>query len=351
MLQTVRKTPCLATLVIFQICVASRAEGIHASRLPSLPEPLGVAGAFAGVANDSLLVAGGANFPDAPPWKGGKKTWYDTVYLLSETNSDWKIVGKLPRPLGYGVSITTREGVVCIGGSDAQRHYADCFLLKVNAGKLEVKPLPSLPVPLANAAGALVADTIYLAGGSREPGEQSASAALYALNLTASSKAWTNLAPCPGKARILPLAASLDGDFYLAGGAALEKTNGAVGRVYLRDTWRFRPGAGWKKLSDLPSACVAAPSPAPVLGGQLYVLSADDGSARDFQPIENHPGFPRTILTFDSTKASWSEAGELPAPRVTAPVVFWRGGFVVPSGEMRPGVRSAEVWMFRIVNK
>jgi N-acetylneuraminic acid mutarotase len=348
MLQTVRKTLCLATLVISQFCVASGAEVIQASRLADLPERLGVAGAFAGVVSDSLLVAGGANFPDAPPWKGGKKTWYDTVYLLPETNRDWQVVGKLPRPLGYGVSITTREGVVCIGGSEAQRHYADCFLLNVKAGKLEVRPLPSLPVPLANAAGALVGETIFLAGGTEQPGEQSASAALYALNLSASAKGWTNLAPCPGKARILPLAASLNGDFYLVGGAALERTNGAVRRTYLRDAWRFRPIAGWKQLPDLPRACVAAPGPAPVARGHFYVLSGDDGSARDFQPIEKHPGFTRTILTFDSTKESWSEAGKSRAPRVTAPVVFWRGGFVVPSGEMRPGVRSAEVWMFRI---
>src|SRR5215510_4111928 len=106
MLQTVGKTLCLATLVSSQISLANGAEVIQSSRLPDLPERLGVAGAFAGVANDSLLVAGGANFPDAPPWKGGKKTWYDTVYLLPETNSEWKVIGKLPRPLGYGVSIT-----------------------------------------------------------------------------------------------------------------------------------------------------------------------------------------------------------------------------------------------------
>ena len=30
----------------------------------------------------AILVAGGANFPDKKPWEGGKKVWYDTVFVL-----------------------------------------------------------------------------------------------------------------------------------------------------------------------------------------------------------------------------------------------------------------------------
>jgi hypothetical protein len=30
---------------------------------------------------------------------------------------------------------------------------------------------------------------------------------------------------------------------------------------------------------------------------------------------------------------------------VTAALTAWRGGFVTPSGEVRPGVRSPEVWL------
>ena len=41
------------------------------SELPSLPDPLGVAGPFAGVHNDALIVAGGANFP-RPVWENEK---------------------------------------------------------------------------------------------------------------------------------------------------------------------------------------------------------------------------------------------------------------------------------------
>lgn len=317
------------------------------SKLPALPDREGFAGAFAGVSGDCLIVAGGANFPDKKPWEGGKKVWYDSVFALAKTNGPWQVVGKLPRPLGYGVSVSTKAGVVCIGGSDATQHHAEVFLLSLPRGRLKIKNLPSLPVPLANGAGALVGETIYVFGGSEQPGEQAALNRLFALHLHASPPQWQELAACPGKPRILPVAAALGGAFYVAGGAALEQTNGNVARVYLRDTWRYKPGVGWKQLVDLPKPSVAAPTPAPVVGSEFFVLGGDDGSLVGFQPVEKHPGFPNTSLAYDARTDSWRTNGEVPAPRATLPTTFWHGRFILPSGEARPGVRSPEIWEFQ----
>src|SRR4051794_34706734 len=96
-------------------------------RLPSLPDKEGFAGMFAGVSGGALVVAGGANFPGKKPWEGGKKVWYDTVYVLEQPGGEWKVGGRLPRPLGYGVSVTHGGAVICVGGSDAERHYAEVF--------------------------------------------------------------------------------------------------------------------------------------------------------------------------------------------------------------------------------
>jgi N-acetylneuraminic acid mutarotase len=42
--------------------------------LPRIPDKFGFAGSFAGTANNALIVAGGANFPDGgAPWTGSKK--------------------------------------------------------------------------------------------------------------------------------------------------------------------------------------------------------------------------------------------------------------------------------------
>lgn len=92
----------------------------------------GVAGAFSGFAGDMLVVAGGANFPDATPWEGGHKTWWNTLYYIdiSTSNSSWNIVeNSLPKALAYGASIQLPSGVLCIGGCDSVRCYGEVFQL------------------------------------------------------------------------------------------------------------------------------------------------------------------------------------------------------------------------------
>ena len=330
------------------LCAAPPAAlPIHWSQLPALPDPLGVAGPFAGVGGGALLVAGGANFPGKPPWQGGKKIWHDAVYVLTGLGGQWQLAGKLPRPLAYGVSVTIPAGVVCIGGSDADCHYRDVFLLVWREGKLSIESLADLPVPLANAAGALVGSVIYVAGGSETPGEQTAVSQCFALDLKAAKPAWTVVPACPGKARILPVAAAGSDAFYLFGGAALEPVNGKVKRVYLRDAWRYQPTIGWQRLADLPRPCVAGPTPAPRVADRFFLAGGDDGSLAGFQPPEKHPGFNRQLLAYDADADRWTTNGEVPAARATLPTAFWHDRFVIPSGEMRPGVRSPEVWMFR----
>src|SRR5688500_5259431 len=81
------------------------------SQLPAVPDQVGFAGSIAGVSNGALLVAGGSNFPNGgTPWNGGAKAWYDKVYVLEQPNAQWKEAGRLPRPLGYAVSLTWRDG-------------------------------------------------------------------------------------------------------------------------------------------------------------------------------------------------------------------------------------------------
>jgi N-acetylneuraminate epimerase len=332
---------------------AARGFGVDASelqwsKLPPLPNRLGVAGAFAGVSGGVLLVGGGANFPGEMPWEGGKKVWHDTVYALGKTNGAWRVAGRLPHPLGYGVALTTQRGVLCIGGCDAERHYADVFLLVHARGNLKAEPLPSLPVPLANSAGALLGHTVYVAGGSERPGEQSALNRCFSLELSGSNSAWREVAPCPWEARILPVGGAADGAFYLAGGAALRPVEGKIKRAYLRDVWRLMPKAKWERLADLPRPCVAGPTPAPVVDSSLLLIGGDDGSLVDFQPLDQHPGFPRTIQAFSLTSGQWVCMDVLPAARAVLPVVEWKGLFVLPSGEVRPGARSPEVWAFRV---
>ncbi len=338
--------PFFSSLLLpFLMLTACTRTSLVWRQLPPLPDPLGVAAPFSGVTEGSLLVAGGANFPGKMPWEGGRKVWHDSVWLLEKPGAAWKSVGHLPRPLGYGLSVSYRGGVICVGGSDIGRHYADVFRLTWSDGKLLTEPLPPLPLPLSGMSGALVDSVLYVACGSDAPGEKTATNRAFALDLSASQPAWKELPPLPGAARLLAAGAAHGNTFFVLGGTALEHAaDGSVKRSYLREAWSYRPSEGWQRRADLPKPSVAAPSPAPVVSGKILLIAGDDGSRVGFQPVTAHPGFPAQILAYDPFLDTWSAAGETPAPRATVPCVEWDGSYIVPSGEVRPGVRSPEVW-------
>jgi N-acetylneuraminic acid mutarotase len=313
------------------------------TRLPSLPDRQGFAGAFAGVSDGALLLAGGSNFPQAKPWQGGKKAWYDTVFVLAHPGDSWRIAGRLPHPLGYGVSITHRDGVICVGGSDGARHYADAFRLSLHAGRLVVTDLPPLPRPLANACGAAVGDTLYVAGGQHTPDATATSTAVFRIDLMTPNPRWQELPPLPS-GRMLATAATFDGAFYVLGGVDLSPgPDGKPRRLYLADACRYDPARGWRPIAHLPHPVAAAPTPAPSDATGISLLGGDDGSQLETPP-DQHPGFDDSLLHYDARADRWTTAGRLPAPRVTTPCVRWNDAWIIPSGEARPGVRSPEIW-------
>lgn len=318
------------------------------SQLPTIPNPEGFAAPFAGVSDGRLLVAGGANFPEKRPWEGGKKVWYDDVYALDQPTGRWRTIGKLPRRLGYGVSATYRNRLVCVAGSDTERHYADAFSLEIIGGSLSICSLPPLPVPMANGCGALVGDTLYVAGGQERADSATALDTVFAMDLRADAPRWRTVAGFPGEGRILATAAAFDGSFWVIGGTSLAPDGkGGAKRTYLRDAYRYDATGGWRRVADLPHPVVAAPSPAPADKDGIFILGGDDGSKVGTDPTL-HSGFLTEVLRYDARNDRWVGVGEMPVGRVTVPTAFWKGLWVMPNGEKRPGVRSPEVWSLRL---
>ena len=312
--------------------------------LPSLPDKEGFAGSFTGVSHGALLVAGGANFPGKRPWEGGTKVWYDRVFTLAPGAASWCDAGRLPCANGYGVSVSIAEGVVLVGGGDATRNFREVWLACWNGRSISITALPSLPIPLAQSAGALVGRTLYVAGGLDRPDATHAQRGLYSLDLDRCAAGWSKLEDCPGAERFLATAAAHAGAFYLFGGARLVTgAQGGAQREWLRDAWCYRPGLGWKRLADLPRPAVAAPTPAPLVAGRILVLGGDDGTQVDVAPTA-HRGFPRGVLTYDPASDTWSCVEDLPFSLVTTSATTWQSRIVVPGGEARPGVRSPTVW-------
>lgn len=309
------------------------------SELPAIPDARGFAGSFAGVSNGALIVAGGTHFIDKMPWEGGTKVWYDTIHELKSPGGAWKVIGRLPKPNGYGVSLTTKDGCLIVGGGNATEHFREVFWL----GK-DTK-LPSLPKPCGFMAGCVLDDVIYIAGGIETPNATTAMGTFWSLDLKKAEVGWQELPPCPGKSRILACMAAADGAVHLFSGAALHVgKDGKAEREWLNDAWSFKPATGWEKLPDMPRVAVAAPNPAPVVDGKILIIGGDDGANVNFEPKSKHPGFPRDVLAFDLKSQSWSKAGEVPFSLVTTNAVLWNDQIVIPGGEARPGVRSPQVW-------
>ncbi|WP_238386593.1 kelch repeat-containing protein [Chitinophaga rupis] len=334
--------------------------GYHWDTLPAIPDKTGFAGSFAGVANGALIVAGGSNFPNGgTPWNGGKKVWSDRIFVLEHPQGHWKEAGKLPRPLGYGVSVSTENGLICIGGSNAEGHYSDVFLISWQQGQIAVTVMPSLPEPLANACGVMADSCIYVAGGLRAPDAQVAAGDFYMLDLkdTAAARHWRTLPSWPGPARMLGVAGALGHDFFLFSGATLK--NGK--REYLKDAYRYNPETGWRKCADMPYATVAAPTPALASNDHvLHIFGGDTGKDAEKAAAlrERHPGFSDEILTYDLNTDAWVRSGKIDTHRngdavtnpnasiwapVTTAFVQWNGLLVFPGGEVRPGTRTPNV--------
>lgn len=361
------------TLVIFLTPSFATAEDIkpHAvkwSELPSLPDAHGFAGTFAGVSGEALIVAGGANFPEKPPWEGGSKVWHDKIYILDKPDGAWRIgAQRLPHGWAYGISATVvneaiessdHRALLCVGGDDGERCLKDVALLTFKDGKIEQKILAPLPRPVSQACGAVVGKTFYIAGGIDRLDATRASNSVFAMDVSGPPESWfwRGVLSWRGPARMQAVAGSMGGKFYLFGGVELDAKVPKHHRVtpYLRDCYCFTPGendvAGtWQRLADLPRPIAAAPSPAGRVGTSTLVIAGGvDGAMVDHDQA-THLGFTLKFTAYDTEQNKWSELAKLPSDssRVTAPTTEWRGGWIVVSGESRPGVRSPQMYIAR----
>ena len=380
----------LFAAMVLHVSQADGAEPLRWEELPQLPPSpgestqVGIAGPFAGVHNGGLLVAGGANFPDAPPWNGGKKTWWADVFVLPRLGGrqqDWVTNKrfKLPRPLAYGAAVSLPKGVLCIGGCDADRCYRDVFFIQWDpkAAAISCKAWPALPRPLAFMAAAKVADTVYVAGGQDTMKDAKAGTHFFALDLSQEGNQqtfqWRRLPAWPGPPRILPIvAAQSDGKsdcLYLFSGR-----NAAPGAPteLLTDAWCYSPGNNqWTRRADVAvdgkKRCVMAGTGIGWGANQILIFGGADGKLllelaelgrriaaggetaalvkRQTNILESHPGFSRDVLAYHTINDTWTKVGRQPSgSHVTTMAVRCDDSIVIPSGEIRPGVRTPKVW-------
>ena len=327
-------------------------ESISWEELPELPNTVGLGGAFAGVSNGALIVAGGANFPDKPEWEWGSKVWYDAIYILTPENKqkEWLTGFNLKQPLAYGASVSTGDSLILIGGRDAESRYDEVTQLTWNpdAEKIEQVTLPSLPQPISHTDAAKIGDTLYVAGG--QVGEESAglTKVFWSLDLSNKEAEWEGLEPWEGPARRKAIVtAQNEGDrtyLYIIGGEDLIiDGDGKVKLKPLTDGYRFSLRyKQWERITDAPHPITAASG---ISYGQSHILVFGGATGEFLGQIlrDDHPGFSPDLLVYHTITDTWLKRGEIPISVITSEAVSWGGGITLISGEIRPSRRTPKV--------
>ncbi len=343
-----------------------------AAELPNI----GVAGPVTGTVNNYLVVAGGANFPEAMPWKGGAKKYQDQIFIYQQTNSKLNLKSKtqqLPAPVAYAAVCNSPQGIVYAGGENAEGISNKTWLLDWNSKQESVvlKAFPDLPIPLTNASAVCVQNKVYLIGGETA---ENTSAAFYFLDLEKINKGWQRLGNIPAPLSHLVLTAaeeSKHASLYIVGGR--QKNPGGISS-FSNKTYRYNiKNDSWETMEDMPYALSAGTgvcwnnNQIIIFGGdrgivfnqveQLLVAIANETNTEKKQELihqknqlqENHPGFSKEILAYNINTNHWSKIGELTqATPVTTTAFFWNSAVFIPSGEIKAGIRSNKILQINI---
>ena len=342
-----------------------------AGELPAIDgeKALGLAGPIAGVYGHVMLIGGGANFPDALPWNGGKKVYYDKVYAFQTEGDNVLPLGDpftLPFRSAYGANCSTPQGIVYAGGENEKGLSAKVYVLRWTATGVVVDNLPDLPFAVANASMTRIGDVLYLAGG--ETADKVADQFL-SLDLSNPLSGWKALPPLPKPVSHAVLVSQSNGDhtcIYLSGGR--KKNANAASDVYA-SVFEFDPKTSvWKSKAELPYALAAGTG---VATGASYILmfGGDKGQyfrraeellaaiAGETDPIKrahltaektrvqsSHPGFNREVLLYNTITDVWSVTDTIPFDaQVTTTALQWGKDFIIPTGEVKPGIRTPHI--------
>lgn len=364
-----------------------------------LPDEKGLNGSFSGIHNDVMIIAGGANFPGTPAWEGGVKKWYDSIYVLERSGEAWNWIDqielKLDRPLAYGASIATKDGLLCIGGDNSEGNYSEVFLLSWDPKErtLNKTDLESLPFPLSGMGIGRIDDLIYLVGG-KKGANQPVSNTFLSFNLNAQlgrpQYSWKEHDGFPGEARIQPVVVGQSNGhqkcLYVFSGLHISPGKEDPFKM-LSDVYEYDPHKNkWTEKNSVPSNdtpgieggyIAAAPSVAVggshILifggaGGEQQVLSKRskligqiDRIKKDSSSVKNASAvidslqrlssnllqateFTPTVWSYHTITDTWTPKGKMPFDsQVVTNAFYWKNDMVLAGGELKPGVRSNKV--------
>ncbi len=353
-----------------------------AGNLPASPgqqHALGVAGPVAGYQGDVMIVAGGANFPDAMPWAGGKKKYYDDVFVYKRAGEKLilqKKGFKLPSAIAYPATCSAESGIIYAGGENENGISNKVTLLQWNEAteNLVIKHFPDLPEALTNASAAVYDNIIYVAGGETST---AVSNRLYSLNLHNLAAGWQQLTPVPVPVSHAVFTVQLNAGhpfIYLIGGR--KKNANGISDLYASVCAYDVERKVWTTKKSLPYPLAAGTGIAVdsnhiiLFGGDkaetfhqvetlLSRISTEKDEAKKLELIRQknqllatHPGFSKDVLQYNTTTDQWKTISSIPFnTQVTTTALLWKDHIFIPGGEIKAGVRTAHILSAKINSK
>lgn len=342
----------------------------------------GVSASYAALIDGKLIVAGGANFPGKLGFEGGTKAFYDEILLFDHTQDKWNIIGRLPQPSAYGVSVPVSDGMLWIGGNTATTSLSSCYKISLSeSDSVKLSPFAPLPATIDNFAGCSVNDMI-LVGGGNVNGKPSN--AFYGIHTKVDST-WKRLPDFPGIPRVQPVMAAIEIEgkqyVYLLGGFFVGDTGNKP--CMATDILRYDISAElWETVgkqinveTGKPFSLTGATAmPAGnryilCMGGvnydiflnaisTQYAIGSDNNRSTEekkrlnlefsqhymTQPIEYYQFNPECWI-YDVKKNSWETIDMSPNMARAGTTLVWNGNtFYAVQGELKPGVRSSVTW-------
>lgn len=369
---------------------ASIGKELQIRKMSGFPEGeigfnFGVSACYAGMIDHQMIMAGGCNFPEVPAADGGTKRFYKGIYAACITQDSilsWRKVGELPVSAAYGVSVSTPQGVICAGGTNAEGALNAVYRISLSdsLSLAKIETLPSLPCTLDNMGGSLLGSMLYITGGNVDG---KPSNRLFCLDLGELSTGWQELPAFPGNPRVQPVCVGLTNNgeklFYVWGGFAPYHDNQSAtlavdGYAYSPSRKEWMPVATPIGNDSIPislgggTAIAISDSTMMCMGGvnKDIFMSAlqreeqikkalagnnqelvDNLKAISKKYMLQEPGsyqFNDRICIYNACRNLWKELLRTPATARAGAALVGNGEKLFSiNGELKPGIRTPEI--------
>jgi N-acetylneuraminic acid mutarotase len=262
--------------------------------------------------------------------------------------------------------------VICAGGeTEIAKSTSRAFMMFWDEVKHDVvfADLPSLPISLANACISTLGQKVYVIGGETEGVP---SARVFMLDMAVMHASWVSMPALP-----LPMSHSVaitqsngkHACIYVIGGRSSKPTG--ISELH-NQVFCFDPVLSkWSEVAKINDGQITNLSAATAVArgtNGILVIGGDKGDifhrietynaqiaaatgnekerlqAEKVELLTHHPGFSRDVLLYNTLTNSWKKVGMLPFyGHVTSTALIWNKDVFIPGGEIKPGIRTADI--------